>query len=563
MPRNHSIRTLAILATLSAEGTLLQSTEQTRIAGVTNPGSAVYPDGGMVLLRSGRAQLNPEGDFEDDRAMAGSTSFYFKAYMVRQGKIAFTAVGPDRRQLFTMDLETGRATQIPLPEGFSLRSLESDFELAGTDSDLASTDREFTILFDQRNPQIAVFHHGSESISAPAPIPEPVDEIVTVWAPRGADYFFVESKTYSTPEGELGTRRLDKFDIATNTLDDTFSFPEGLLIADSRIAGQDSIDLDRNEMVVTALLDLPSSAVYLTILDLDTGKLIRSGRVCGTYSPLGTSLKSTFSRCTGHIILSAYNNILREVPICLNGTYHFDSDTFELQPDPEPIPPGGFIGGPKCARQLVSYRSGSNPSDPVGLQRITKSYCCPSVDRGHMLLPIFDFHFTNDSEGGDLLFNANTHGQYHYLRASQRNYLKGTKVSLDQPGAIQSVSLYVHDPFGNVVLSVYRDGPVLERVWASEPIYNGSYEYWLTATAPPEVNLGPGDYWLCWQVDSLNDVPSFVQGTEGTGFQIDTPLSDTPATMARGEATFTDHNWAMNMVLGPVPPAEADGLLVR
>jgi hypothetical protein len=141
---------------------------------------------------------------------------------------------------------------------------------------------------------------------------------------------------------------------------------------------------------------------------------------------------------------------------------------------------------------------------------------------------------------------------------AQKGFLKGTRVTLSQPAVLTHVAFYSHAAAGQIRLGIYGNASPKSLLWQSGAITNTATEAWVTVPitngTPATVTLGPGTYWLAWQVDTAVDVPSFTAGTSGDGFVADQDFAGFPTALA-GERSSSE-TWSMYFTWVP-PPATA------
>lgn len=112
---------------------------------------------------------------------------------------------------------------------------------------------------------------------------------------------------------------------------------------------------------------------------------------------------------------------------------------------------------------------------------------------------------------------------------SNQGFIKGTKAVLSEKASTKSISFYVHKSGGNLRLAIYDASKKL--IWQSQSIQNnggiavgtdqgGFINVLIKQGNPPNLVLVPGTYWLAYQVDNSQDIPSFTQGSQGDGFYL-------------------------------------------
>jgi hypothetical protein len=128
-----------------------------------------------------------------------------------------------------------------------------------------------------------------------------------------------------------------------------------------------------------------------------------------------------------------------------------------------------------------------------------------------------------------------------------KGYIKGTKVIPGWSGdkEIDKVYFYAHDT-GNVRLAIYNNASPKQKLWESPSVAvtAGWNSVNISSGTPTTLTLTGGQtYWLCWQTDSVNDVPSYVAGSSGDGFYLAYIYGAYPSTIS-GE-TSSAEKWAM------------------
>jgi hypothetical protein len=124
-------------------------------------------------------------------------------------------------------------------------------------------------------------------------------------------------------------------------------------------------------------------------------------------------------------------------------------------------------------------------------------------------------------------------------------YAKCTKVT-GAAGTADSVSFYAHNA-GNFRLAIYSDssGPS-SKLWESGSTAVSGAPSWQTvgisAGTPTSLTTSAVTYWLCWQVDTANSLPSYTSGSANTGSYISQAYGSFPSTWTGG--TLTSEDWS-------------------
>lgn len=142
-----------------------------------------------------------------------------------------------------------------------------------------------------------------------------------------------------------------------------------------------------------------------------------------------------------------------------------------------------------------------------------------------------------------------------FYSGAEQGFIKGTKMTLTNLAAVSNVVFYSHAAAGNIRLGIYDNGSPKHLLWQSGAISNTAAGAWITAPivagTPGNVDLAPGIYWLAWQVDTTDDVPSYTAGTNGAGFFVSQSFGNFPGTLA-GEQSSSE-TWSE--YLNYAPPA--------
>lgn len=146
---------------------------------------------------------------------------------------------------------------------------------------------------------------------------------------------------------------------------------------------------------------------------------------------------------------------------------------------------------------------------------------------------------------------------------SQKGYLKGTRVTVEHEGNVDSVTIYSHALGGNVRLSIYDDAEPKQLRWTAPPVpvnvRDGEITVPIIYYKLEGLYLTPGDYWITWQLDSTANIPSYSEGGPGDGFSIQYPFEFPPLQITSAMATETSDRWTvyLTMMSGVQIPPEA------
>jgi hypothetical protein len=152
-----------------------------------------------------------------------------------------------------------------------------------------------------------------------------------------------------------------------------------------------------------------------------------------------------------------------------------------------------------------------------------------------------------DPAGTGYSADTNKIDNYRAIYVQIKGYIKGTKVIPGWSGdkEIDKVYFYAHDT-GNVRLAIYNNASPKQKLWESPSVAvtAGWNSVNISSGTPTTLTLTGGQtYWLCWQTDSVNDVPSYVAGSSGDGFYLAYIYGAYPSTIS-GE-TSSAEKWAM------------------
>jgi len=161
-----------------------------------------------------------------------------------------------------------------------------------------------------------------------------------------------------------------------------------------------------------------------------------------------------------------------------------------------------------------------------------------------------------DPEKGYAYFGTqNRPGRIVRVALSQRGFIKATRLTLPEEGAVEALRFYSHQAVGNIRLALYDADTDPALLWETGDVLNAAAEDWLTVPVsngtPQSLVLPAGDYWLAWQVDTMADVASYLPGPADSGLQVPQAYGDFPQALAAGTdtaPTFTNHNWSAHVV---------------
>jgi hypothetical protein len=150
---------------------------------------------------------------------------------------------------------------------------------------------------------------------------------------------------------------------------------------------------------------------------------------------------------------------------------------------------------------------------------------------------------------------ANPWSMFH--SGAQKGFVKGTKATVANPASVSNVWFYSHAAGGDVRLGIYDNHSPMNLLWQSGSISNTASGGWIAVPiaggAPGALALAPGTYWLAWQIDTTDDVPSYAPGASGDGFFVSQTFGPFPATIAGAQSS--SETWSIYLdYAGPTPP---------
>ncbi len=152
-----------------------------------------------------------------------------------------------------------------------------------------------------------------------------------------------------------------------------------------------------------------------------------------------------------------------------------------------------------------------------------------------------------DNNAGYAYFGTDSSpGQVVKVAFSQKAAIKGTQAVLSQTAVVNDIKFYSTAASGHVRLGIYDNSSPPNLLWDSGAIVNNTSGGWITQNIssgiPSSLSLNPGTYWLCWQVDTTLDIPSYTPGAAGTGFVQDFAFGAYPGTL--NTMVSTSENWS-------------------
>lgn len=137
---------------------------------------------------------------------------------------------------------------------------------------------------------------------------------------------------------------------------------------------------------------------------------------------------------------------------------------------------------------------------------------------------------------------------------TNKGYVMGSLATLPEAADIRRISLYSHLATGSVRLAIYDD--TMQLLWESTEIVNTCQDSWIQAPItegfPSVLELSPGDYWLTFQVNSMDRVSSAHEGKIGDGFRQPAVFGSFPEKLWYPEST--SDRWALFAYWEPLFP---------
>ncbi len=175
----------------------------------------------------------------------------------------------------------------------------------------------------------------------------------------------------------------------------------------------------------------------------------------------------------------------------------------------------------------------------------------PPARLGSILMPSghwSPFGAVIDPLHGYAYFSTATQPGGLYKLALDSQVLRGTRLSLPEWAAIETVHFYSHQAGGSVRLGIYRGGVSPTLLWQSPPLENKTQEDWLSIPiaqgTPTQLILPVNDYWLAWQVDSAIHVGSYSTSSAGAGFSLAHPFNSLPSLIEGETFKLTSDIWS-------------------
>jgi hypothetical protein len=125
--------------------------------------------------------------------------------------------------------------------------------------------------------------------------------------------------------------------------------------------------------------------------------------------------------------------------------------------------------------------------------------------------------------------------------------VKATRFTMPEQGLVTSVHFYSHEATGTVRLAIYEDTTPNTLLWQSGEISNSATNDFVTALissgTPSSLQLNVTTYWLAWQINAVDNVASYTEGTSGQGFYAVQPYGAFPATIDTDSRMTTNEAW--------------------
>jgi hypothetical protein len=125
-----------------------------------------------------------------------------------------------------------------------------------------------------------------------------------------------------------------------------------------------------------------------------------------------------------------------------------------------------------------------------------------------------------------------------------KGFIKATKAVLSTSGNVSGLKFYAHASGYEVRVAIYDNASPKALKW--QGIIGATSVGWndipISAGTPSSLYLDAGTYWVCWQVNTTSDVPSYTAGASGDGWYKAQTYGSYPATIT-GE-TSTAEKWS-------------------
>jgi len=260
----------------------------------------------------------------------------------------------------------------------------------------------------------------------------------------------------------------------------------------------------------------------------------------GTYTSPGRVVKidlSPFSR-VGAVTLNAGEDYLLNSAVIDStaGYAYFGTDTYSAVIDPTAgYAYFGTFTDP--AGQVVKVALGAGASPPSRVSAVTLN-----AEEDSLLSVVID------PSAGYAYFGTGSYpGRVVRVGLCQKGFVKATRFTMPEPGAVTDVRFYSHDSAGTLRLAIYEEGAMKTLLWQSgqitNTVTNGFVLSPISAGTPTTLQLPAGTYWLAWQVDTTKNVASYTAGSSGDGFYALQSYGTFPAEIGSAALTTTSEVW--------------------
>lgn len=163
-----------------------------------------------------------------------------------------------------------------------------------------------------------------------------------------------------------------------------------------------------------------------------------------------------------------------------------------------------------------------------------------------------DFAFVSAQSG------SGVPGRVAKVAPTHRGLLIGTAAVLSGTSerVVDDFRIYSHQAEGQFKIALYDNGTPRQLLWESQVMENLWEDDWAVVPVglgtPQSLTLQPGTYWLCFQVDTSDDVASYAGA--GGGFAIAAPFNAVPPSIDAADALSTGRRWALHATTSPPPP---------
>lgn len=157
------------------------------------------------------------------------------------------------------------------------------------------------------------------------------------------------------------------------------------------------------------------------------------------------------------------------------------------------------------------------------------------------------------------------------VNLSYKNSIHANRIENLYRAKITDVRFYAHGADRNIRLAIYDSSIQKRLLWQSNSTYISTANQWcvipISKGTPSSLTLGPGGYWLAWQLNSNLPIPSGTFGLNlpsQTEFVIDQPYGSFPATIPDLKARrYTTTLWSEYMTFTALNTGADEWMLYR